>query len=64
MPAVMTGTQHFFACFTELRHSYGDVIPGDAFKHIFNSINNSCREADIHVSFQKSACAKPTLWSR
>ena len=64
MLRVIAGTHHSFASCKVVRHSYGDVIPGDAFKHIFNSINNSCREADIHVIFQQSTCTKPTLRSQ
>ena len=45
------------------RHSsYGDVIPaGDAFKNIFNSINNSGKEADTQMSLQNSGCTEPIL---
>ena len=59
MLSVIAGTHNSFARFQKERHAYGDVIPGDALKHTFNSINNSCREADIHVNFHKNNCTEP-----
>ena len=48
----------FFKGSKVLRHSYGDVIPGDALKNTFNSICTSCREADIQMSFKSTLGSK------
>ena len=52
----------FFKVSEMARHSYGDVIPGDAFKNIFNSINKSGNnKADTQMSFKSSKCTESIL---